>query len=171
MPSADLADLSPNQVHERVVALVQSPAPASWWDGAETTVEIEVEMPRAACVSETHVWFEVPLQIRSQDGRVDVAGVGSLSAKVADDGSVTHAALSLADRTPVKPEQLAAVGGISGQNFRDSVRRVFWHATIKPVGVPPPAWNFGEVIIEAIDEDGSVGPVRKLLWRNEPVRP
>jgi hypothetical protein len=171
-PAATLAALggrSVNDVRDELATLLASkqPAAASWSSGAQTQVSATVGAPTQACSGDNNLLYFLPLQVRSTDGRVDIAADAMASVAVEADGKIGSAWFEIYDNEVLSAQEFPAKSGISGVSFR-GVPRALWHTEIYAVtdtGESPR----GQVTVEGITQDGAFvdGVLDELTWSLE----
>jgi hypothetical protein len=141
-----------------LLALIGAPQPlaASWMDGAQTSLNIDVGEPLVLCDDgeDPRLRGRVPYRVRSADGRVDIDSEARMLISFVD-GALGAGWFEIFHDNAMQPAaSFAELTGISGVDF-GSYGAGRWHTTLHfdPAAADPLS---GEVNVDAVDIDGSV---------------
>lgn len=161
--------------YPELMALITTPQPfaASWKDGAQTSLDIDVGEPLVLCeeAEVPRLRGRVPYRVRSADGRIDIDAEAQTLIEFVDGAlgpgwfsiyhdNVVHPAASFAERTGISGVDFGAYGG------------GMWHTEFYFDPAATSALS-GEVSVDGVDIDGSVTgnlgtitetPIDRLAW-------
>jgi hypothetical protein len=141
-----------------LLALISAPQPlaASWMDGAQTSLNIDVGEPLVLCDDgeDPRLRGRVPYRVRSADGRVDIDSEAEMRIAFVE-GALGAGSFSIYHYNAVHPAaSFAERTGISGVDF-GGYGAGMWRTGLSfdPAATQPLS---GEVTVDAVDIDGSV---------------
>ena len=170
--SSALSDRSPDEWRTQLAAILhaRSPAQGRWTDGTNTMVTAEIGGPMVGmCQERRALSYQVPLLVRSDDGRVHIEAPARALLALTEDGALENVWFEIYRETPIPVQSLASEAGISGLDLA-SFKRVFWHTELYLVTPPHDHGPRGQVTVEAVgtvagvSDDAVLGVVAELTW-------